>query len=197
MRARLVTAAGGALALAVALGACSENTGRQRRRPRHRPGPHRRHRHRPEGLDGPGGGGAGRDQGRHVQHPAGEQDLPPGPAAGLLVRRPDRHASSTPVRSPPSRTTARATSPWSATSPRRPARTSTSDCKVWEFKIKDGVKFEDGRRSPARRSRTASPARSTPTSPAAPPTCRSGWPTPPSSTPPGTSPRAPTPCRRD
>ncbi len=69
-----------------------------------------------------------------------------------------------------------------------PGTNVNNDCKVWEFKIKDGVKFEDGTPDHLQaRSRTASPARSTPTSPAARPTSRSGWPTPRSTTPSGTS----------
>ena len=45
-----------------------------------------------------------------------------------------------------------------------PGTNVNNDCKVWEFKIKDGVKFEDGRPITSKpRSRTASPAPSTPT----------------------------------
>ena len=43
-----------------------------------------------------------------------------------------------------------------------PGTNVNNDCKVWEFKVKDGVKFEDGTPiTSARRSRTASRARST------------------------------------
>ena len=91
------------------------------------------------------------------------QDLPPRPAAGLLVRRPDERPLYARYL-----TTCKDDGKGNVTLvgdlAETPGTNVNNDCKVWEFKIKDGVKFEDG--SPdhlARRSRTASPAPSTPT----------------------------------
>ncbi|MEK8109400.1 ABC transporter substrate-binding protein [Micromonospora sp. M12] len=77
-----------------------------------------------------------------------------------------------------------------------PGKNVNNDCKVWEFTVKDGVKFEDGRPITSKEIAYGIARSFDPDLSGGPTTSRSGWPTPRSSTPSGTSRRTRRRCRR-
>ena len=174
-----VAAVAAARALVVALAACSENTGdrapRRTRSPADRPAPSRptprTRRVRRRRSRAPKKGGTLAII-REIDYRA------PGPAADVLVRR----LMAVPQCSLRTLTTFKDDGNGQADPGRRPgrptpARTSTATARVWEFTIKKGVKFEDGRdHRQGDRVRHRPLVRPRPR-PAAPPTSRSGWPT--------------------
>ncbi len=143
MRARLVTAAGGALALAVALGACSENTGDSddvldpdqvrtgaiATDPKDSLGP------APE-VPGATKGGT-----FHILRESKISHLDPQRAysfAGLMGSQ--LYARTLTAFTDDGKGNVTLVGDLAET----PGANVDGDCKVWEFKIKDGVKFEDG-----------------------------------------------------
>ena len=143
MRARLVTAAGGALALAVALGACTKNTGQDddvldpnqvrtgaiATDPTDSKGP------------APEVPGATRGGTFHILRESKISHLDPQRAysfAGLMGSQ--LYARSLTAFTDDGKGNVTLVGDLAET----PGMNVNSDCKVWEFKIKDGVKFEDG-----------------------------------------------------
>ena len=145
MRARLVTAAGGALALAVALGACTENTGQDDDvlDPNQvRTGAIATD---PADSKGPAPEVPGATQGGtfHILRESKISHLDPQRAysfAGLMGSQ--LYARALTAFTDDGKGNVTLVGDLAET----PGANVDGDCKVWEFKIKDGVKFEDGSR---------------------------------------------------